>query len=86
MVSLARVASSHRPRSQRLEPGALEIVAIEKVVRVERNQTAIGMHDVDAALFHGPQIEGMRVDELDDQKPKDVAVADVSLYPWQAAR
>ncbi len=39
------------PPSQQSEPRALEIVAIEHVVRVERNQAPVRVHDVDAGLL-----------------------------------
>src|SRR5882724_9430140 len=45
----------------------LQMVAIKKIVRVERDQAfSIGMRDVHAALLHAAYVEAPRVDELHD--------------------
>jgi hypothetical protein len=46
---------------QRSQASLFEIIAVEKVIGVERNQTTVGMDDVYTRLFHGPDIKGTGV-------------------------
>src|SRR5947199_6225703 len=66
------------PRSQWSQARRLEIVAVEKIVRVERNQAAVRMDDVYAGFLDRTKVECLRVDELHDQNAKDVAIRDVA--------
>src|SRR5260370_41750461 len=57
------------------EARGLEGIAVEKIVRVEGNQAAGGVDDVDAGFFHGAHVEGGSVEELHDQDAKNIFVA-----------
>jgi hypothetical protein len=64
--------------AQRHKARLLEVVAIEHVVGVEGNEAfAIGVGDVDAGLLDGAKIEGLGVDELDDEDTEEILVAEV---------
>ena len=67
---------ARRPRAAMLEP-LLQPVPVEQVVRVERDDPAVGVDDVDAGLLHAPHVEVMRVEELHDDHAEDVVVGDV---------
>src|SRR3954468_23230341 len=61
----------------KLRQPLLPLVTIEEVERVERDDSAIRVDDVDAALLHAPHIEVMRVQELHDDHAEDVVVMHV---------
>jgi hypothetical protein len=67
------------PLAQRRQDARFEIVAIEQIVRVERDQARV--HDVDARLLHRAQVERVRVDEpVFDMTNKTVALWDGSAW------
>ncbi len=57
-------------RAQRRQHVALEVVPVEEIVGVERDQPAVGMDDVHAGLLDRAHVEGLRVDELHDDDSK----------------
>src|ERR1700679_2432804 len=53
-------------------------VAVEHVVGVEGDKAfTVGVGDVDAGLLDGTEIEGLRVDELDDEDAEEIVVSEV---------
>jgi hypothetical protein len=56
---------------------SLALVAIKKVVRVERNDPPVRVHDMHARLLHAAHVEVMRVEELHDDDAKNVVVGHV---------
>src|SRR6266849_7220131 len=56
------------------QPGFFQIVAVKKIVRVERNEAAVGMNDVDAGFFHGANVESVSVEKLHDQHAENILV------------
>ena len=52
----------------------LQSIAIKHVERVERDDPAVGVRDVDARLFHAAHVEVMRVEELHDDDAENVVV------------
>ncbi len=62
--------------TKRCQSRAFEIVAVKKIVGVERNQSAIGMDDMDAGLFDAADIKSVRVDKLHDQHTEDILIAE----------
>ena len=60
------------------EAGLFEGVAIEHVVGVEGDEAlAVGVGDVDAGFLDGAEVEGLGVDELDDEDAEEIVVAEV---------
>ena len=60
------------------EAGLFEGVAVEHIVGVEGDEAlAVGMGDVDAGFFDAAQVEGLGVDELDDQDAEKIVVAEI---------
>ena len=60
------------------EAGFFEGVAVEHVVGVEGDETlAVGVGDVDAGFFDAAEIEGLGVDELDDEDAEEIVVAEI---------
>lgn len=55
----------------------LEIVAVEEIVSVKGYETTVGMDDVDARLFDGADIEGVGIEEMDDEDAKNILVAEL---------
>jgi hypothetical protein len=53
------------------------VVAVEEVVGVEGDETAIGMGDVDASFFDGADVEGMGVEELDDEDAENIFIVEI---------
>jgi hypothetical protein len=61
-----------------IEAGLLEGVAVKHVVGIKRDKTlAVGMSDVNAGFLDTSEIEGLGVDELDDEDAEEVFVAEV---------
>ena len=59
------------------EAGLFEGVAVEHVVGVEGDEAlGVGVGDVDAGFFDGAEVEGLGVDELDDEDAEEVVVAE----------
>ena len=59
------------------QAGLFEVVAVEEVIGVEGDEAAIGMGDVDTGFFDRADIEGMGVEELDDEDAKNIFVAEI---------
>ena len=60
------------------QAGFFEGVAVEQVVGVEGDEAlAVGVGDVDAGFFDAAEVEGLGVDELDDEDAEEVVVAEV---------
>ena len=56
----------------------LQLIAIEKVEGVERNEPfGIGMSNVNASLADGAQVEAVCVDELHDEDAKKVLITEI---------
>src|SRR3954452_16698774 len=53
------------PLAERAQPRRFQVAPIEEVERVERDQPAVRLHDVDAGLLDGAHVEGVRVGELE---------------------
>lgn len=68
------------------EAGVLEVIAVEEVVGVERDEAAIGVDDVDTGFFDGADVEGVRIEEMDDEHTENILVAEVggSGNAWEA--
>src|SRR4030095_12175514 len=49
-------------------------IPVEEVVRVEGNDPAVGVRDVDAGTLHRPDVEVVGVEELDDEDTEHVVV------------
>ncbi len=59
------------------EAGLFEGVAVEHVVGVEGDEAlGVGVGDVDAGFLDGAEIEGLGVDELDDEDAEEIVVAE----------
>ncbi len=55
---------------------AFEIVAIEEVVSIEGNKATVGMDDVNAGLLDAANVEGVGVEELNDEDAENILVAE----------
>src|SRR5258707_1073628 len=83
--SISRSWSTRRIRDRSMlragawfEAGFFESVAVEHVVGVEGDEAlAVRVGDVDAGLFDAAEVEGLGVDELDDEDAEEVVVAEV---------
>ena len=51
-----------------------QFVAVEEVVSVEGDETAVGVNDVDAGFLDAADIEGVGLDELHNDDAEDVFV------------
>src|SRR5258708_21641812 len=61
--------------AQRLQYGLLQIVAIEKIISVEGDNTAaVGVRDMHAGLLHGSDVEAPGINELHDENPEQVFI------------
>ena len=59
------------------ETSVFELVAIEEVVGVKGNEAAMGMDDRDTGLFDGADVEGIRVEEMDNENAEGILVAEI---------
>lgn len=55
----------------------LEVIAVEQVVGVERDEAAIGVDDVDAGFFDGADVEGVSIEKMDDEHTENIFVAEI---------
>ena len=60
--------------SQRSEASAFEIVAIEEVVGVKRDETAIGVNNMDARSFDGANVESIGIQKMDNEYAENIFV------------
>jgi hypothetical protein len=80
---IPRYSNRCLPKSQefiakRPQSSLFQRVAIEHIVSVERDETfTVGVGDVDAGLLDGTEIEGLRVDELNDEDAEEIVVSEV---------
>ncbi len=74
--------------AQRGEACLFEVVAIEHVVGVERDETfRVRMGNVNTCLLDGAEIETLRIDELHDKDAEEVGVAQIGRGDlWKAAQ
>src|SRR5690349_512977 len=71
------VISSMRHLAQRCQARSFQLVPVEEVVRIERNQSfPVGVGDVDAGLLYRSNIEGIGVKKLHDDDAKYVCIAE----------
>src|SRR6266704_509429 len=77
-----------RLSSQRCEARAFQLIAIKQIVRVERNQAPVGMHDVDAGFLHGAHIECVSIQKLHDEHTENIFVGQLAGRRdfWQTAQ
>ncbi len=61
----------------------LEVITVEEVVSVERDEAAIGVDDVDAGFFDGANVEGVSIEKMDDEHTENIFVAEVSMSERQ---
>ncbi len=55
-------------------------IPVKQVERIERNDPAIGMDDVDAGFLHAADIEIMGVEKLHDDDAENVVVGDMPRH------
>ena len=74
--------------AQRRKPRALQIVAIKQIVRIEGNQAAVRVHDVDAGLLHRAHVESVCVEKLHDEHAKNIRIGQIAGRRdfWQTAQ
>jgi len=60
--------------SQRSEASAFEIVAIEEVVGVKRDETTIGVNNMDARFFDGANVESIGIQKTDNEYAENIFV------------
>ena len=71
----SRLAIRQDFAAKRIQACRFEVIAIEHVVGVERDEAlAVGVGDVDAGLLDGAEVEGLGVDELDDEDAEEIFV------------
>jgi hypothetical protein len=80
--------SLRRWSPQRAKPRFLKVVAIKQIICIERDQSAIGMHNVNACFLYGPDVERVSIQELNDKHSKYVVVTKIirNLNPRKTAQ
>src|SRR5438445_4213189 len=73
---------------QRCEARAFQVVAIKQIVRIERNQASVGMHDVDAGFLYGAHIECVGIQKLHNEHTENIFVGQLTGRRdfWQTAQ